>query len=432
MKARKKRRAVVSAILLAVTVLCVNAVPVMAEEHVTTWTKYEPNNSLVIPMEKIGTTVIAGKTTANKPVVIWTENELSDEEKAAVWESFKGNPGVGNPKNVVYVSGSGAAAYGMSVDSESGAVSFDRTKNWSLLYWGDLKAKEPEAEPETETETEPESEPETEKETEPESEQETEPESQPETETETEPESEPESQPESETETEAESEQESGTEPETERTTEPETEPVLDGDTERETETLPEETVTGNEPEEDIPPETEPESEPETETETEPESEPETEPESEPEFEPVLDGDTEHETETLPEETVTGNEPEEDIPPETEPESEPETKPESELETPADHVASTVIVPTYHSTVTLGSSGAGNSEAASNGPATAHILDDQPKTGLLDSAKGRVLDDTPKTGMPAEFTILLVISVLAMVSLVITLIVEKKTAYKRK
>ena len=368
MKAHRRIKRAVMA-LLASVLLAGSTLPALAVEDagqiigVESWTKYAPNNELEIPAEKLSGFVIAGKMTSNRPMVIWTEKELEDDEKEAVFASLKGNPGVGNPKDAVYISGNGATANGMTVDSENGVVYFEKTSNWSLIYGGTCKVEEPEV---TEPDTEPEQ------------------------------------------------EHESVTEPETETGTEVETEPETESEPENE-----------SEPEG----ETEPESGSEPEGETEPETEERTE----------LDGENEPEHDTLPEETVTGNEPEEDIPPEvdTVPEADPQPKEETAPITDA--------VPEEKTGSTLGSTGsvshsfdgvvgksgyaAGsvNSSAVNAGPgAGVHVPENEPDAGLADNVQVRQLDDTPKTGMPAEFTVLLAISLIAMLSLAVVLIVEKR------
>ena len=141
----------VSALLIS-AVSIVNVMPVFAEEieeqavaetEVLNWNKYEPNNELVISNDKLPGSVIAGKMTANKPMVIWTETPLGEGDRQKVWDSLKGNPGVGNPKEVVYIDGDNSSLYGMTIDRENGIVRFDGKNNWSLIYTGEYKVKRP-------------------------------------------------------------------------------------------------------------------------------------------------------------------------------------------------------------------------------------------------------------------------------------------------
>lgn len=146
MKARKRLAAVAAVMVLAVSAMTVNAVPAFAEEtgetvqtEASIWNKYEPCNELEISGDKLGGSVIAGKMTKHQPVVIWSKDTLTEDEQKSVWESLKGNPGVGNPSGVVYISGDGASMYGMTVDTATGKVIFDDKSNWSLLYTGEYK-----------------------------------------------------------------------------------------------------------------------------------------------------------------------------------------------------------------------------------------------------------------------------------------------------
>lgn len=260
-------------------------------ETVNNWNKHEPNNELVISKDKLEGTVIAGKMTANQPMVIWTENPLSVEEQERVFNSLKGNPGVGNPKDVVYINGNEASMYGMTVDSENGIISFDKQSNWSLIFAGEYSVRE------------------------------------------------------------SENSQESG---------------IL------------------SDPEEKTDADTLPELEEHPNTDDNPEIQPGSEDKSEPSLKP--------ETNNNPPQT-SGN---------------------------------------GSGTGTGGSGASRSGGSSSGGPGLSHALDDQPETGLLDAAKGRVLDEVPKTGMPIEFSILLIISVISLITLVITLIAERKIANRDK
>lgn len=105
---------------------------------VSGYTKYEPNNQLAIPTEKLGSGVIIAKPTANKPVVVWSEKPLTLDEQAAIAGSLAGVPGAGNPKEFTFINGDGASSSGMQVNSADGIVRFDRPNNWALLYGGVL------------------------------------------------------------------------------------------------------------------------------------------------------------------------------------------------------------------------------------------------------------------------------------------------------
>ena len=126
------------------------------------WNKYEPCNELEISEDKLSGSIIAGKMTKHQPVVIWSKEPLSEDEQKAVWESLKGNPGVGNPSGVVYISGDGANSYGMTVNTTTGKITFDNKSNWSLLYAGEYVRDNPQdSTPDTgNTETVPEEKPE--------------------------------------------------------------------------------------------------------------------------------------------------------------------------------------------------------------------------------------------------------------------------------
>ena len=376
MKAHK-RKTIAAAAVLALTMLTVSASPVLADSitGVENWNKYEPNNELVISGDKLGGTVIAGKMTANKPMVIWTENEVTEEEQGMIWESLKGNPGVGNPKEVVFVSGDGASAYGMTVDAESGSVKFDRTKNWSLLYTGEYRR-------EAAAETEPGS--------------------------------------------------DNNTEPGSDNNTEPGTEKEPDMQPEPEK---------GNEPN------AQPEPEKGNEPDMQPGPEKGNEPDAQPEEGRELEELPEQKTDTLPELNVTGPEQEADTPPE--PEAlidnfvpvEPLTPVQPEKET-GDSSGN----PSGNTTGNAFGNASGNTGHSyeridvNDGPgivrmsdaSAVRVLDAQPETGPVSGSRDRQLDDTPRTGIPAEFTILLVISVVSVIALAVTLLAERRLRCKRK
>ncbi len=264
------------------------------------WTKYEPCSELAIPTAVLNSSVIIGKMTGHKPIVVWSPNPLSETERQMVLNSITGQPGVGQPAGATFISGDGASESGMTVLSSEARVLFERPSNWALIYGGayaepeitveegQIVLKELEhvlgpVEPGTDTlpeETVPD--PGTDVVEEPETE----------LPTDTLPE-------------------ETVTEPETDVVEEPETEPPTD--------TLPEETVT----------------EPGTDITDEPATEPETETPAEPETDVADEPETESGTDTLPEETVT--EPGTDITdePATEPETEAPTEPEKEPATEA-------------------------------------------------------------------------------------------------
>lgn len=105
---------------------------------VSGYIKYEPNNELSIPTEKLGSGVIIAKPTANRPVIVWSEKPLNAEEQASIAQSLKGVPGAGSPKEFTFISGDGASASGMQVNSSDGTVTFERPSNWALLYGGNL------------------------------------------------------------------------------------------------------------------------------------------------------------------------------------------------------------------------------------------------------------------------------------------------------
>ena len=188
--------------------------------------------------------------------------------------------------------------------------------------------------------------------------------------------------------------------------TDVETEPEI----KQEPEKLPE---TEDKHDTEVKPETEPEAKPEVRPETEPEDKPETKPEVRPESGSEVTPEVKPEAE-----------------PETKPEDKPETKPEVKPENKPENVQNS-LRPSGTSSDSSGSSGSGSGRSRSygsnsEGPGTVHALDAQPDTGLLSEVRGRQLDETPKTGVPAEFCILMVISVLSLIALGITLILEKK------
>ena len=123
----------------AVTEPSNNVIPetVKSNTESRNWSKYEPCNELEISGDKLSGSIIAGKMTKHQPMVIWSKEPLSEAEQKAVWESLKGNPGVGNPSGVVYISGDEASSYGMTVNTTTGKVTFDNKSNWSLLYAGE-------------------------------------------------------------------------------------------------------------------------------------------------------------------------------------------------------------------------------------------------------------------------------------------------------
>ena len=148
----------------AVTEPSNNVIPetVKSNTESRNWSKYEPCNELEISGDKLSGSIIAGKMTKHQPMVIWSKEPLSEAEQKAVWESLKGNPGVGNPSGVVYISGDEASSYGMTVNTTTGKVTFDNKSNWSLLYAGEYVRDNPQdSTPDTgNTETVPEEKPE--------------------------------------------------------------------------------------------------------------------------------------------------------------------------------------------------------------------------------------------------------------------------------
>ena len=102
------------------------------------WTKYEPCNELSIPQDVLGSEIICAKTTKHGPAVIWSPEELSEEAQTEVWDTFKGLPGAGNPKGVLYISGETSCEYGMTVIPSEGKIVFDDPSNWALIYAGPL------------------------------------------------------------------------------------------------------------------------------------------------------------------------------------------------------------------------------------------------------------------------------------------------------
>ena len=120
-------------------ILATSAQPAFAESTVDIqWEKYEPCSELTINNEVTHTNIIAGKTTANNPVVIWCSEMPDTETQGKIVDSLKGNPGVGNPKSYTFISGEDASAYGMTVSMSKGEVSFEAPHNWSLLYGGKI------------------------------------------------------------------------------------------------------------------------------------------------------------------------------------------------------------------------------------------------------------------------------------------------------
>ena len=82
-------------------ILATSAQPAFAESTVDIqWEKYEPCSELTINNEVTHTNIIAGKTTANNPVVIWCSEMPDTETQGKIVDSLKGNPGVGN---LVYI-----------------------------------------------------------------------------------------------------------------------------------------------------------------------------------------------------------------------------------------------------------------------------------------------------------------------------------------
>lgn len=138
----------------AVTEPSNNVIPetVKSNTESRNWSKYEPCNELEISGDKLSGSIIAGKMTKHQPMVIWSKEPLSEAEQKAVWESLKGNPGVGNPSGVVYISGDEASSYGMTVNTTTGKITFDNKSNWSLLYAGEYVRDNPQdSKPETDT-----------------------------------------------------------------------------------------------------------------------------------------------------------------------------------------------------------------------------------------------------------------------------------------
>ena len=411
MKVHKKVRMIAMAAMLAAAVLTVNAVPAMADEvidhtvetstvtevnqiteakpaaeakpdteakpvtEVTKWNKHEPNNELVISREDAGGSVIAGKMTGNKPVVIWTNNQLSEDEQRSVWESLKGNPGVGNPKDVVYISGNDASQYGMTVNTENGTVSFDHKSNWSLLYSGEYRTSS------SNTNIEP-------------GDNGTEIIPQP-----------GEVQEEDNT-------QQSGEVQEEDNTQQP-------GEVQEEDNTQ----QPGEVQEEDN---TQQPGEVQEEDNTQQPGEVQEEDNTQqPEDSSDENNDSQPEDKKKDEEGIRNEE------------DQPQAGQEAgEKQDGNGEVTSSGGNGSGGGSVVSGGSNSGGSAisggSSSGGPGVAHVLDDQPETGFLDAVQGRQLDDVPKTGMPAEFSILLVISAISLISLVITLIADRKISNRKK
>ena len=105
--------------------------PVSAE-----WEKYEPCAELEIPVSRLRYEIIGGKMTGGAPFLIWSPKPLTPTEKTLIWASVKGLPGVGNPKEVVFVSGAGDTGYGLTVDAENGKLWMESPGKWALLFGG--------------------------------------------------------------------------------------------------------------------------------------------------------------------------------------------------------------------------------------------------------------------------------------------------------
>ena len=178
----KRYKKMVAALMVgaAVVLTAVSATPAFAlaaeaEPAAGSWSRYTPCNRLEIGRDVLEGSLVVGKMTHGRPMVVWSEEPLSDSEKEAVMASVKTVPGAGNPKNFVFTSGAESSAYGLSVDSENGLIVMDHSSDWSLLLAGKAESSETGNEPENEPEREPENEPESEPENDPENEPEVDP-----------------------------------------------------------------------------------------------------------------------------------------------------------------------------------------------------------------------------------------------------------------
>lgn len=107
------------------------------------WTPYEPGNSLDIPLTLLGTQqgVIAMKQ--GNTWVVWTEDQLSPAEAEVIRQAMYQIP-KGGFKGTVTEWIYGAGTYqGFSVDA-NGAIHFDASNNWSIVFGGAYDLRRPE------------------------------------------------------------------------------------------------------------------------------------------------------------------------------------------------------------------------------------------------------------------------------------------------
>lgn len=423
MNAQKKRKTVLMTALMALMVTATTVTRAAAAETevqpaeertvtgtsapskitgVDNWNKYEPDNELCIPTDKIGGSVIAGKMTANQPVVIWTEQPLSEEEQKLVGESLIGNPGVGNPKDFVYINGNNASIYGMTVDSEKGTVSFEEKHNWSILYSGETRT----AGPGTECNPVPDENPPAGESKDPEENR----------------------------------DPEENEDPEENRNPEENQNPEEDSGTR---ETPPAENPGTKE--EDLPlddrkPDTDADPKAESPVETENEPDADTPPEESKKPEPATPP-AETARPAAPSPNREASTPQANTAGETTGEPAEKTVSKSEPDSKDTNEKTVITESTVYRTSLMRNPSGGS--VSGTGPAkieeTAETVseevreaDPQPEAEPAGKDTGRKLDDAPKTGISAEFGLLLIVSALALITLVGTLIVDKLVRHKKK
>lgn len=139
-------------ILLALLTAAALALPTQAADEETAsaetepaadgqWVKLPSCSSVTLENSAGEAAIVAGKMTSKQTVTIWTEKELDEEAQSAVEALVRQQSGIGNPKNVIFISGNGSENLGMTVDHDE--IVFTRPSDWSMIYIGRYPAASP-------------------------------------------------------------------------------------------------------------------------------------------------------------------------------------------------------------------------------------------------------------------------------------------------
>lgn len=117
----------------------------VTEAEIGSFEKYTPCNELDIPMSNLSQELIVGKLTGKhtkkSTVVVWTNDELSEQDKDSATKSISTIPGIGNPKIYEFYNGSYVSLpnYGLTIDAADAKIIMDDPSCWALFAGATFK-----------------------------------------------------------------------------------------------------------------------------------------------------------------------------------------------------------------------------------------------------------------------------------------------------